>query len=134
MTWAAAALPSLIAIAAAALISHFTARATSAVQRQSAASEAREKHYETDQSTLLGFNQQLIADRQALLKRLDAIQEQVTNKHTTNLRADLTEVLERIAELGGSFRLLRGEVRDVRSDVNTLERRVSDIQPRGSSS
>ena len=75
---------------------------------------AQEQHYETDSQTLLGWSQQLLEERRTLVKRLDEIQSQVKNNHTTNLRDDLTELLT--------------DVRSLRTDVGGIAYRLSMVE------
>jgi hypothetical protein len=111
----AAWLPSIFAAAAA-----FGAWAGAIHNRKaseySAEITAREQRYETDSETLLGWSKQLLEERQTLIKRLDEIQSQVKNNHTTNLRDDLTELLT--------------DVRSLRTDVARVSDRLTEVELR----
>ena len=106
-------LPTIFA-AAAAFGAWAGARHNRAASEYSAAAEAREQHYETDSQTLLGWSKQLLEERQTLIKRLDEIQSQVKNNHTTLLRDDLTELLT--------------DVRSLRTDVGGISYRLSMVE------
>ena len=108
-------LPTIFA-AAAAFGAWAGARHNRAASEFSAAAEAREMHYETDSQTLLGWSKQLLEERQNLIKRLDEIQSQVKNNHTTNLRDDLTELL--------------CDVRSLRTDVARVSDRLTEVELR----
>lgn len=75
---------------------------------------AQEQHFETQSKTLLEWNAQLITERENLAERLDEIQYQLVNSHTTNLRDDLTELLT--------------DVRSLRSDVARVSDRLTEVE------
>lgn len=123
MNWqlAAAIASPIVSVAGATLIAHVTARSTNAATK-----------HQTESTTLVDFNQQLLEERQQLLGE---IKNQVSNGHSTNLRDDLTAALRMVGDLGDDVRLVRadisglsGDVRGLRAGLSALERRVAEGQ------
>lgn len=121
MSWqlAGAIISPIASVAGATLIAHVTARSTNAATK-----------HQTESTTLVDFNQQLLGERQQLL---DEIKNQVSNGHSTNLRDDLTAALRMVGDLGDDVRLVRadisglsGDVRGLRAGLSALERRVAE--------
>lgn len=124
-------------------IGHRTAKVTVQGTTREAEMVADEKRHETDTTSIVDFNHQLLEERGQLLDRLGRVENQVTNGHKTNLRDDLTEVKdngarmlqvvedgmrklydEHIPLLHRNIAGLTEDVRGLRTDLTTLERKV----------
>jgi BMFP domain-containing protein YqiC len=143
LSWAPIVVPTL----AAGIGAWIAARHNRAASDHATDRTTDEKHRETEATTLVTFNHQLLDERYQLLARLDrfegsiggkvdAVQEQVTNDHNTNLRDDVTRALSMLDVVTsylkdtpnmGDFRRFRSALHSentkLRSQIENLEAR-----------
>jgi hypothetical protein len=93
-----------------------------------------EKH-KTDRADWAAFTGQLQTRLKDVEKIAGETHTQVTNGHSTNMRDDLTTVIDQLNALGTDIRVLRGDVsgiggdmRELRTDLSTLEQRFAESQ------